>query len=172
MSLKKIVKEPESSAPELMRQIASLAHEELQPEDRPVVIPTAVLYNSNLKQMKGFRALRSNMKRDLFLKEFISQGKEALEPYILNEETMYDVEIVKFIMQTAEDVFIHYSKQGDEKRRAVIEVCKKYFDDNEILVSKTIEQMLPFINHSNFWRRNRSRLYNIALLFLGLFKGK
>jgi hypothetical protein len=169
MSLKKIVKEPEDSAPELMRQIASLAQEE-QPQSP--VIPPSVLYNSNLKQMKGFRALRSNMKRDLFLKEFIAQGKEALEPYAVNDETMYDAEIVKFIMQTAEDVFIHYAKQGQEKKRAVIEICKKYYDGNEVLVSKVVEQMLPFINHSTFWRRNKTRIYNIALLFLGLFKGK
>lgn len=171
MSLKKIVREPEGNAPELMRQIASVAQEELQPEERPV-IPPSILYNSNLKQMKGFRALRSNMKRDIFLKEFITQGKEALEPYSVNDETMYDAEIVKFIMQTAEDVFIHYSKQGQEKKRAVVEVCKKYFDNNEVLVSKVVEQMLPFIKHSTFWRRNRTRIYNIALLFLGLFKGK
>jgi hypothetical protein len=168
MSLKKIVKEPEGSAPELMRQIASLAQEE-HPESP--VIPPSVLYNSNLKQMKGFRALRSNMKREAFLKEFIVQGKEALEPYAVNDETMYDAEIVKFIMQTAEDVFIHYSKQGQEKKRAVIEVCKKYFDGNEVLVSKMIEQLLPSISHSTFWRRNKTRIYNIALLFLGLFKG-
>ena len=170
MSLKKIVKEPEDSAPELMRQIASLAQEELQ-ETPPVIIPPSVLYNSNLKQMKGFRALRSNMKREAFLKEFIVQGKEALEPYAVNDETMYDAEIVKFMCQTAEDVFIHYSKQGQEKKRAVMEVCKKYFDNNEALVSKVIEQILPSISHSTFWRRNKTRIYNIALLFLGLFKG-
>jgi len=170
MSLKKIVKEPEDSAPELMRQIASLAQEEQQ-ETPPVIIPPSVLYNSNLKQMKGFRALRSNMKREAFLKEFIVQGKEALEPYAVNDETMYDAEIVKFMCQTAEDVFIHYAKQGQEKKRAVMEVCKKYFDNNEALVSKMIEQVLPSISHSTFWRRNKTRIYNIALLFLGLFKG-
>ena len=170
MSLKKIVKEPEDSAPELMRQIASIAQEELQ-ETPPVIIPPSVLYNSNLKQMKGFRALRSNMKREAFLKEFIVQGKEALEPYAVNDETMYDAEIVKFMCQTAEDVFIHYAKQGQEKKRAVMEVCKKYFDNNEALVSKMIEQVLPSISHSTFWRRNKTRIYNIALLFLGLFKG-
>lgn len=170
MSLKKIVKEPEDSAPELMRQIASIAQEELQ-EAPPVIIPPSVLYNSNLKQMKGFRALRSNMKREAFLKEFIVQGKEALEPYAVNDETMYDAEIVKFMCQTAEDVFIHYAKQGQEKKRAVMEVCKKYFDNNEALVSKMIEQVLPSISHSTFWRRNKTRIYNIALLFLGLFKG-
>ena len=169
MSLKKIVKEPEDSAPELMRQIASIAQEELQ-ETPPVIIPPSVLYNSNLKQMKGFRALRSNMKREAFLKEFIVQGKEALEPYAVNDETMYDAEIVKFMCQTAEDVFIHYAKQGQEKKRAVMEVCKKYFDNNEALVSKMIEQVLPSISHSTFWRRNKTRIYNIALLFLGLFK--
>jgi len=167
MSLKKIVKEPEGNAPELMRQIASVAQE----EQANTVIPPSVLYNSNLKQMKGFRALRSNMKRDAFLKEFIAQGKEALEPYAVNDETMYDAEIVKFMCQTAEDVFIHYSQQGQEKKRAVVEVCKKYFDNNEVLVSKVVEQILPSISHSTFWRRNKTRIYNIALLFLGLFKG-
>lgn len=168
MSLKKIVKEPEQCAPELMRHVASVVQES---QAKPI-IPPSCLYNSDLKQMKGFRALRSNMKRDAFLKEFIAQGIEALEPYQVNDETMYDAEIVKFIMQTAEDVFIHYSHQGIEKKRAVVEICKKYFDYNEVLVAKVIEQMLPAIKHSNFWRRNKTRIYNIALLFLGLFKGK
>jgi hypothetical protein len=112
------------------------------------------------------------MKRESFLKEFVSSGSEALGPYEVNDETKYDVEIVKFMMQTAEDTFIHYKKQGAEKRSAVIAICRKYFDDNEVLVSKTIEQMLPFINKSNFWRRNRTRIYNIACLFLGMFQSK
>ena len=168
--MKKIIKEPESQpAPALMRAVHSVLEpqEELSPR-----IPPSVLYGSNLKQMKGFHSLRSNMKRDSFLKEFIKSGIDALEPYQLGEETMYDVEIVKFIMQTAEDSFIHYKKQGAEKKSAVVAICKKYFDDNEVLVGKTVEQMLPFIKHSTFLRRNKSRIYNIGMLFLGMFSSQ
>ena len=168
--MKKIIKEPESQpAPALMRAVHSVL--EPQEESAPK-IPPSVLYGSNLKQMKGFHNLRSTLKRDSFLKEFIKSGVEALEDYEVGEETMYDVEIVKFIMQTAEDSFIHYKKQGAEKKSAVVAVCKKYFDNNDVLVSKTIEQMLPFIKHSTFLRRNRSRIYNIGMLFLGMFSSQ
>ena len=164
--MKKIIKEPSSEPPPLMRAVQSVL--EPQEESAPK-IPPSVLYGSNLKQMKGFHSLRSNMKRDSFLKQFIKSGIEALEPYDVGEETMYDIEIVKFIMQTAEDSFIHYKKQGAEKRAAVITICKKYFDSNEVLVGKTVEQMLPFIKHSTFLRRNKSRIYNVVVLFLGIF---
>ena len=101
MSMKKIIKEPESQpAPALMRAVHSVL--EPQEESAPK-IPPSVLYGSNLKQMKGFHNLRSTLKRDSFLKEFIKSGVEALEPYEVGEETKYDIQIVKFIMQTAED---------------------------------------------------------------------
>lgn len=169
MSMKKIIKsEPETPpAPALMRAVHSVL--EPQEEQTSSKIPPSVLYGSNLKEMKGFHNLRSNLKRDAFLKEFIKSGVQALEPYEVGEETMYDVEIVKFIMQTAEDTFIHYKKQGAEKKAAVVAVCKKYFDENEVLVGKTVEQMLPFIKHSTFFRRNKTRFYNIGVAFLDLF---
>jgi hypothetical protein len=169
--MKKITtnREPSSPAPiEMLRTVSTVI--DIVQQEQEAKIPPSVLYNSNLKKMKGFHNLRSNMKRESFLKEFVSSGSEALGPYEVNDETKYDVEIVKFMMQTAEDTFIHYKKQGAEKRSAVIAICRKYFDDNEVLVSKTIEQMLPFINKSNFWRRNRTRIYNIACLFLGMFQ--
>ena len=167
--MKKIIKEPSSEPPPLMRAVQSVL--EPQEESAPK-IPPSVLYGSNLKQMKGFHSLRSTMKRDSFLKQFIKSGIEALEPYDVGEETMYDIEIVKFIMQTAEDSFIHYKKQGAEKKSSVIAICLKYFDNNEVLVGKTVEQMLPFIKHSTFLRRNKSRIYNIGMLFLGMFSSQ
>lgn len=168
MSMKKIVKnEPDQPPqPALTRSVHTVL--ELDPSPK---IPPSLLYNSNLKQMKGFNSLRNNMKREAFLREFILSAKEALEPYKVDEDTKYDAEIVKFMCQSAEDIFVKYSKQGNEKKKAVVEICKKYFDDNELLVGKVVEQMLPFINHSTFWRRNKNRIYDTVVLFLGLFKG-
>lgn len=162
MSLKKIIKPPEDSPPPELRQR----------EELPVKIPPSVLYNSNLKQMSGFKNLRSSMKRDAFLKEFIKQGLEVFALYEVNDETKYDAEIVRFMCQTAEDSFIHYKKQGFEKRKAVVEVCKKYFDDNEVLIGKIVEQVLPLITKSSLFRRCRTRLYNTGMVFLGLFFSK
>lgn len=167
--MKKIVKnEPEvQPQPALVRSAHSVL--DLNPEPK---IPPSVLYNSNLKTMKGFKNLRNNMKREAFLKEFVKSGIEALEPYQVDEDTRYDSEIVKFMCQSVEDIFVKYNKQGDEKKKAVVEICKKYFDDNEVLVSKVIEQVLPFIHRSTFWRRNKHRFYDMIVLFLGMFKGK
>lgn len=164
MSFKKIVKSPEESPPELLRESSAVVQERK--------IPASVLYNSSLKKMSGFRNLRASMKRDAFLKEFIVQGLQVFEPYEVNDDTQYDSEIVKFMCQTAEDIFIKYHKQGEEKKRAVIEVCKKYFDGNEVLTGKMVEQVLPSIIKSSFLRRNRTRIYNLGLFFLGLFLTK
>jgi hypothetical protein len=59
--------------------------------------------------------MRNNMKREGFFKEFIKSGIEALEPYQFDEDTRYDSEIVKFLCQSVEDIFVKYNKQGDEK---------------------------------------------------------
>lgn len=165
MSLKKIVKPPEEIPPDGLKE-ASLIQEKKNK------IPPSVLYNSSLKKMSGFQNLRSSMKREAFLKQFITQGVDVFEPYDVNDDTKYDAEIVKFMCQTAEDVFIKYSKQGEEKKKAVVEICKKYFDNNEVLVGKMVEQVLPLIKKSTFLRRNRTRIYNLCVFFLGLFLTK
>ena len=163
MSLKKIVTKPPEPEEEPSESLKTSKHQS---------IPPSVFYNSNLKKMGGFKNLRSNMKRESFLKEFVTQGLSVFEAYIVDEDTKYDTDIVKFMCQSAEDTFIHYNKQGVEKRLAVVQICKKYFDNNELLVEKLIEQVLPGINKSSFLRRNRTRLYNVGLFFLGLFLNK
>ncbi len=160
MSLKKIVKEPQEAPPQLMRQASS-------PEVKSV--PEKSLYNSNLKKVKGFHNLRSNLKREIFLDEFISESKSALELYSNDDATNYDNEILLCLMQTAEDTFIQYKKQGVEKKHAVVEICKKYYDDNDVLVGKLVEQNMKNIKHSNFLRRNKNRLIKIFFLFVNIF---
>ena len=124
------------------------------------------MMGADLKKLKSFKAFRSSAKRDLFLNNFVQEGKVTLEAYDNDEELHYAYEIVQFMMEIAEHAFIQYKKQGSEKRSAVIAIVKKYFDDNEELVAKVIEQLMSHIRKSNIFSRNKTRIKNGLYILL------
>jgi hypothetical protein len=56
-------------------------------------------------------------------------------------------------MQICEDYVVYTSKSGKTKRDIVLKVCKKFFNNDEKLLSAIIENELKNIIHSTLFRR-------------------
>jgi hypothetical protein len=55
---------------------------------------------------------------------------------------------------------------GDSKERAVIQVVKKFYNNDEELVRSIIKLVLPLIKKTNILRRTSSRLQRLFLYVL------
>ena len=131
-------------------------------------IPPKLLFNSDMKKLKGFRDVRINLKQDALSKDFIESMTNVLDLFD-NSERKYDSDIVQFVVQSAEDTFISHPKMGDIKSKAVVAICKRYFNDDVELVSKIIQMVLPLIKKSSFYRRNKTRAKQLFLSLLNMF---
>ena len=131
-------------------------------------IPPKLLFNSDMKKLKGFRDVRINLKQDALSKDYIESMTNVLDLFD-NSERKYDSDIVKFVVQSAEDTFISHPKMGYIKSKAVVAICKRYFNDDVELVTKIIEMVLPLIKKSTFYRRNKTRAKHFFLWLLNIF---
>ena len=137
---------------------------EKQPSHKPLpsnqVPPKNILNSANLKKLKSYRKIRQNIKSQNDETLFINQVSEALD--MLNvEESKYDYELLLLVMQIAENWFLK-SKDGNRRKAIVILACKKFFDGNEELISKSIELLMPNLEQNKFISRNIKKLLRYA----------
>lgn len=163
--LKKLVSEPPKE--QIKRQADTTVTESQE-------IPPKLLFNSDLKELKGFREMRITLKQNLMYCDFVESLSNVLDLFD-NTQRKYDHDIVQFVCQSAEDAFISHKQMGLLKKKAVVEICKRYFNDDAELVSKIIEIVLPNIIKSSLYRRNKKRLSNcfffvVSYLFPSLKK--
>ena len=130
-------------------------------------IPASILFNSDLKKLSGYRDLRISKKQDIMLNDFVESFGDILD-YFEKSSKHYDTELVQFVVQASEDFFISHKSMGKLKEKSVVEVCKKYFNDDEALVIKIINLVFPLIKKSNIFRRNKKRINRFFLVALGM----
>ena len=126
-----------------------------------IIIPPKVLFNSNLKELNGFRDLRKQLKLKKLEAEFIFETSKVLSLFH-NDDKKYDSQCVAYVAQLAEDYFISHPKLGEIKERAVIESVKQYYNLDEKLVKSIIALVLPVIKKSTTYRR----ISNAVVFFL------
>ena len=141
---------------------------DLQPIADIKEIPPKMLFNSDMKQLKGFREVRIGLKQDALFKDFVESMTNVLDLFD-NSSRKYDSDIVQFVCQSAEDTFISHKKMGPIKLKSVIAICKRYFNNDEELVAKIIDMVLPIIKQSTFYRRNKTRAKQVCFWFLNSF---
>ena len=136
----------------------------IQPVVQPVLSVPAknILNNTNVKNLKNFRVIRRNVKQQLLKQEFITQVSSVLDLFNKTDNE-YEHEIVAFCAQVAEDFFITHSGMGQIKQESVVEVCRKYFNEDDKLVKTIIALVLPSVTKSNFFRRNKQRITGFFL---------
>ena len=137
---------------------------QVQPVVQPVLSVPAknILNNTNVKNLKNFRVIRRNVKQQLLKQEFITQVSSVLDLFNKTDNE-YEHEIVAFCAQVAEDFFITHSGMGQIKQESVVEVCRKYFNEDDKLVKTIIALVLPSVTKSNFFRRNKQRITGFFL---------
>ena len=129
-----------------------VAHEKKHEVKHDILPPKKILNNSNLKKLKSYRNLRKNIKSQNEESEFISQLTDVLNLFDENK-VHYDPDVLVLIMQIAENWFLG-KKDGEKRKRNVIIVAKRFFDENEELVNKMIEIVLPTIKQNKYIERN------------------
>ena len=100
--------------------------------------------------------------------DFIEQVSGVLDLFDTNSNK-YEHEIVQFVCSVAEDFFISHSKMGLIKEDAVVKCVSKYFNNDEELVRKIIQLVLPNITKSNVFRRNRQKFMNLVFFLVDKF---
>ena len=127
-----------------------------------------ILNNTDLKNLKVFRAVRTKLKQQAMKDEFVNQVSGVLDLFDKNDNK-YESEITQFVCSVAEDFFISHPKMGLIKEDAVVQCVSKYFNDDKELVKTIIQLVLPNITKTNIFRRNKQKIYNFFLLLLDRF---
>ena len=141
-----------------------VAHEKKHEVKHDILPPKKILNNSNLKKLKSYRNLRKNIKSQNEESEFIRQLTDVLNLFDENE-VHYDPDVLVLIMQIAENWFLG-KKDGEKRKRNVIIVAKRFFDNNEELVNKMIEIVLPKIKQNKYIERNLKKFVKFSKGFL------
>lgn len=129
-------------------------------------IPPNELFGMSLKKIDGYRDLRVNMKQNNELLEFINGFDNILQIFDVNDKH-FDSKIVQFVAQSAEWFFVR-KKCGELKEKAVIEVVKKYFNHDELLVKTIIKLVFPLIKKCSIYRRYKKKVSNFFLPLLNM----
>lgn len=114
--------------------------------------PKKILNNSNLKKLKSYRQLRQSIKGQNEESEFYEQITAVLNLFDV-DEVKYDADLLILVMQIAENYFLG-KKDGERRKKNVVLVTKRFFDDNEELTSKIIEMSMDKIVQNKFVKRN------------------
>lgn len=117
-------------------------------------IPEKYFMNSNLKNImpSDYAEKRRDIKHDKYASYWTSEIDKLISVY--NEtDDVYHISLVNSIMQICEDYVVYTSKSGKIKKDIVLKVCKKFFNNDEKLLSAIIENELKNIIHSTLFRR-------------------
>ena len=117
-------------------------------------LPPKYFMNSNLKNIMpaDYADKRRDIKHNKYALYWSNEIDNLISVY--NEtDDKYHIKLVNSIMQICEDYVIYTSKSGSTKRDIVLKVCKKFFNNDEKLLTAIIENELKNIIHSTLFRR-------------------
>jgi hypothetical protein len=122
-------------------------------------IPEKYFMLSNLKnKLPDYADRRRNVKNAQYQDYWSSQINELLSVYDENQGDKYHLKLTRAIMQIVEDYLIYAPKLGSCKKYICMNILKRFFDNNEELLSSIIEDQLQFIEHSTLLRRLMARI--------------
>ena len=98
---------------------------------------------------------------------FLNDLKTILDEYSpQDEDNKYNSELLVEILNISEEYFIYprnRAEREDVKRKSVIQLMKPYFENNEFLLEKTIDNVWHKVSKSTYLKRLFSRLKNFIL---------
>jgi hypothetical protein len=140
--------------------------------DKPIdvielVKPVQALHFSELKSIPKFKDSRSQSKRNILYRDFVSKVSQDLQDFVVGENK-YDHSLVLKVCDIAEMFFLD-RQSGESKKNAVITSLLPYFNGDEELITKIIEFVYPMIHKSSLYRRNKKRAWEILLKVVHFF---
>lgn len=115
----------------------------------------------NIHGLDGLENKLKSIKLGNYQSEFLEEIKKVLSLYE-EDELKYNYQFVEFVMQEVER-FILKKKSGQAKKDLVIEICKKYFNDDAKLVEMVIELVFHKLPQIKFFKRQGLKLIRYFL---------
>lgn len=134
------------------------------PSVSPKEVPPKSVLFQDLSSLKGYTEKRKAVKDELKYAEFVEELQAVLSIFE-GENKKYDSAMVLFVCNSAENYF---SKKGsgEIKQKAVVDVCKKYYNNDEELLKSIIELLMPMISKSSMFSRSFQKLRNFFWLMI------
>ena len=131
-------------------QHTQLPEEETKTEN--IEVPPKHILNTNIKnKLKKVQVRRKALKLEHAKVEFQEQVNKALSLFDKNED-IYDTDIIMLCCEIAENFFIERG-MGEIKHECVVKSCLQYFDNNEKIIEKFIDLVLPNVEQVRMRRR-------------------
>ena len=131
--------------------------QKIEPEEKCVFekknIPNILF---NVKGLDGLETRLKNMKLINYQHDFINEIDKVLKLYD-DPELKYSEKLVLFVMSEVEQ-YILKPKSGNTKKELVIEICKKYFNDDPVLVELIIKLVFRELSQVKFIKRQGLKL--------------
>lgn len=142
-----------------MKKIASVV--KLQESNSTFEKKNIPQINFNINNLEGLDQKIKDLKLTNYQHEFIQEIEKVLLLYE-DSELKYNDRFVLFVMDEVEK-FILKSKSGKAKKDLVIEICKKYFNDDPTLVELVIKLVFKELSQVQFIKRQGLKLVRFFL---------
>tara|TARA_B100001059_G_C17631520_1_gene474672 strand:+ start:261 stop:743 length:483 start_codon:yes stop_codon:yes gene_type:complete len=111
----------------------------------------------DVKKYAALKNAKKLMKDNTKNADFVCKMRNLLKSIDMTELNKYDENLVKFVIETVEHVFIN-RKSGEIKKSISIDLLAPYFDNNKELTGKFIELLLRDITKSTLFTRSKNRI--------------
>lgn len=112
-------------------------------------------------KLQSLESKLKNIKQTNKSNDFISQIINILDLFDVND-LKYSHEVVFFVMAECEK-FLLVSKSGDQKNDIVVEICKRFFNDEPALVKMVIELLMHKLPQVKYIERTIRRTWRWVL---------
>ena len=117
--------------------------------------------NVDIHGLEGLESKLKLLKLGNYKNQFIGEIQNVLSLYE-DDELKYNYQFVEFIMCEVEK-FILKKKAGETKKQIVVEICKKYFNNDEKLVELVIDLVFHKLPQIKFFKRQGLKLIRFFL---------
>lgn len=126
---------------------------------KSVILPDISRFD--VSKLDSLNSKLNNIKQSNKSNDFIEQINHVLDLFDVND-LKYSYEIVFFVMTECEK-FLLVSKGGDQKNEIVVDVCKRFFNDDPALVRLVIGLLMHRLPQVKMIGRIVRRVYRWAL---------
>jgi hypothetical protein len=126
--------------------------------EQPKEIPKL---NVNIQGFEGLESKLKLLKLGNYKTQFIAEIQNVLSLYE-DDELKYNYQFVEFIMCEVEK-FLLKKKSGHTKKQIVVEICKRYFNNDEKLVEMVIDLVFHKIPQVKFLKRQGLKIIRFFL---------
>jgi hypothetical protein len=126
--------------------------------EQPKEIPKL---NVNIQGFEGLESKLKLLKLGNYKTQFIAEIQNVLSLYE-DDELKYNYQFVEFIMCEVEK-FLLKKKSGHIKKQIVVEICKRYFNNDEKLVEMVIDLVFHKIPQVKFLKRQGLKIIRFFL---------